>query len=257
MSALDQTIALSRRSVLATVRQPQNWVPGLFFPLMLAAVYTSQFARAVRLEGFPDVDSFLDFLVPASILQGVAFGANNGASELALDIENGFIDRLLASPVARSSILVGRLAGSAIFAALQAVFLMIVFVVFGARIAAGFPGAVVLVLVGVLLALAIGGIGCSLAFRTGSQEAIQSTFPLIFVLLFVSSAFFPTSLMEGWYGALARHNPITWIVDPTRRLVIEGFDWTDVGSALGITAAFAVASSLLALSQLRWRTRRL
>ena len=159
MSALAQTAALSHRSVLATFRQPQSWIPGFFFPLMLTAVYTSQFARAIRLEGFPEVESFLDFLVPAAILQGVLFGANNGATELARDIENGFMDRLLSSPVWRSSILVGRLAGSAVFAAVQAVVLMLVFLVFGARYAGGLGAVVVIVVVAMLAALDVGGVG--------------------------------------------------------------------------------------------------
>ena len=253
MSAAAQVAVLSRRSLIGTIRQPQTWIPGLFFPLLLAAVYTSQFAQAVRLEGFPEVDSFLDFLVPASVLQGVAFAANNGAAELARDIEDGFFDRLLSAPVWRASILVGRLAGSAVFAGVQAIALILVFLIFGATIAAGVGGVAVIVVVAILLALAIGGLGCAVAFRTGSQEAIQAAFPLIFVLLFVSSAFFPTSLMDGWYGAVARNNPITWIVDPTRRLVIEGFDWSDAASAIAITGALAVVAIAIALTQLRWR----
>jgi ABC-2 type transport system permease protein len=220
---------------------------------MLTAVYTAQFAKAMRQPGFPPVDSYLDFVLPASILQAVAFGATSGGSDFALDIENGFFDRLIASPVSRVSILVGRLAGSAVFAGMQAVVLMLVFLVFGVRVEAGLPGALVLVVTAVLLALAIGGLGLVLALRTSSQEAVQSTFPVIFVLLFVSSAFWPTNLMHGTYRAAARHNPITFIIDPTRRLVISGWSWGDAGEALGITIATAAVTTLLALVTLRRR----
>jgi ABC-2 type transport system permease protein len=250
-----QAAELALRSVRNTARQPQSWFPGLVFPLMLTAVYTAQFAKAIHQPGFPPVDSYLDFVLPASILQAVAFGATNGGADFAVDIENGFFDRLVASPVSRVSILVGRLAGSAVFAGAQALVLVAVFVGFGVRLEGGVAAAVVLVVSAVCLALAIGALGLVLALRTSSQEAVQSTFPVVFVLLFVSSAFWPTGLMKGWYGWAARHNPITLIIDPVRRLVIEDWSWRDAGQALGITVAFATVTTALAFVTLRQRLR--
>jgi ABC-2 type transport system permease protein len=250
-----QASELALRSIRNTARQPQAWIPGLVFPLMLTAVYTAQFAKAIRQPGFPPVDSYLDFVLPASVLQAVAFGATNGGSDFALDMENGFFDRLIASPVSRVSILLGRLAGSAAFAGMQAVALVLVFFAFGVRVESGLPGVVVLVITAVLLALAIGGLGLVLALRTSSQEAVQSTFPVIFVLLFVSSAFWPTELMKGKYRVAARHNPITFIIDPVRRLVIEGWAWSDAAQAIGITVLTATATTALAFLALRQRLR--
>ena len=89
---------------------------------MLAAVNAAAFNRSTTLSGFPEVDSFLDFLLPAVIMQGVLFGGVAGGNELAVDIEDGFFERLMASPVWRPSILVGRLAGSAVLGGFQAVF---------------------------------------------------------------------------------------------------------------------------------------
>jgi ABC-2 type transport system permease protein len=252
---LEQATELALRSVRNTARQPQSWIPGLVFPLMLTAVYTAQFAKAIHQPGFPPVDSYLDFVLPASILQAVAFGATNGGTDFALDIENGFFDRLVSSPVSRVSILVGRLAGSAVFAGAQALALMGVFFAFGVRIQGGVPAAIVVVATAVLLALAIGALGLVLALRTSSQEAVQSTFPVIFVLLFVSSAFWPTSLMKGGYQWAARHNPITLIIDPVRRLVIEGWSWGDAAQALGITVALATVTTALAFLAMRRRLR--
>jgi ABC-2 type transport system permease protein len=248
--ALGQARALSRRSIVGTFRQPQLWLPGMFFPLLMAAVYTSQFARAVELPGFPEVDSFLDFLLPASVLQGVAFAANVGATDLAVDVEGRFLDRLLVSPIWRPAILVSRLTGSAVVGGFQATFIIVVFLAFGAEIDGGLPAMVVLVLVAMLLALFVGGLGCALALRTGTQEAVQGTFPLIFVSLFVSSAFFPTALMSGWYKAVAQANPITWIIDPTRRLLIEGWDTVDALQSLGVPLVASILAIALASRQL-------
>ena len=251
-----QTAVLARRSLVAEWRQLFSVLPGLVFPLLLAAVYTKQFQRALDLPGFPEVESFLDFILPASILQAVSFGASSAGMELALDIENGFLDRLLASPVARVPVLIGRLAGAAIVAAGKTLVIVSAFMVFGAEIAGGPAAVLVLLVVSSLLVLVIGGISQVLAIRTGSQEAVGATFPLIFVTIFMSSAFFPTNLMSGWFRVVAQNNPITWIVDPLRRLVVVGWSWTDAAAALGIPTVCAVGTVGAALVALQRKLSR-
>jgi ABC-2 type transport system permease protein len=176
-----------------------------------------------------------------------------GGSDIALDIENGFFERLLASPIWRPSILIGRLAGSAVLGALQALLFIAVFSIFGARIHGGIGGFLVLVLLAMVMALGIGGVTAAIGVRTGSQETVQNTFPLIFVLLFLSSAFFPTELMTGWYQQMAEANPITWVIDAARHLVIQGWSWTEAGKALGVSGGLAVLSISFAARQLRRR----
>ncbi len=239
---LEQGFALAKRSVLSTWRTPGAWVPGLILPLMLAAVYSAQFAEAIKLPEFPPVDSFLQYMLPASVLQSIAFGAGNAGTDLATDIENGFFDRLMASPVARQSVLVGRIMGAAAFSGLESLMLILVFLGFGAPVKSGIVGAVAIVLIAALLSIAVGGFGVAVALRTGSPEATQSMFPLTFVFLFVSSAFFPTELMKGWYQDVAQRNPFTFIIDPTRRLVIYGWSWTDLLQAIGVTILVAIVS---------------
>jgi len=244
--AIEQVWALTVRSTLATWRNPANWIPGVVFPLVLAAVYSAQFADATSLPAFPEVDSFLQFVLPASILQGIAFNASNAGSDMATDIETGFFDRLIASPVARQSILIGRLGGAAVAAGAQAVILMVVFLAFGAPVKSGPAGAAAIVVISVLIAVALSGFGLTVALRTGSAEATQAMFPLIFVVIFISSAFFPTALMRGWYQSAAEANPFTLIVNPTRDLVITGWSWADFGQAVGVTGLVAVLSLSLA-----------
>ena len=243
---LEQVWALTVRSTLATWRNPGAWIPGIVFPLMLAAVYSAQFARATDLPAFPEVDSFLQFILPASILQGISFNSSNAGTDMATDLETGFFDRLIASPVARQSLFVGRIGGAAVAAAAQTIVLMLVFLAFGAPVASGFAGAGALVVISVMLAVALSGFGLAVALRTASTEATQSMFPLIFVLIFVSSAFFPTELMKGWYQQVAEINPFTAVVNPTRDLVIQGWSWADLGQAVGVTAAIAVVSLSMA-----------
>ncbi len=248
-----QVLVLARRSVLAVFRQLPVWIPGLVFPLMLAAVNSAAFDRATALPGFPDVSSFLDFLLPATMLQGVMFAAVNAGSDIALDIENGFFERLLASPVWRPSILIGRLAGGAIIAGIQALIFLGVFMVFGTRLQAGLPGVVVLIVLSMMMGVGIGGLAAAVGVRTGSQETVQNSFPLIFTLLFLSSAFFPTELMTGWYQQVAEANPITWLLDAARHLVITGWSWTEAATCLGVALALCVIAIGVATRQLRVR----
>ncbi|MEM8706691.1 MAG: ABC transporter permease [Actinomycetota bacterium] len=230
--AAEQTVALAVRAVRNTARDPGAWLPPMIFPLVLAAIYGAQFSRATELPGFPEVDSFLQFVLPASILQGVSFNAGDAGTAMATDIENGFFDRLISSPTSRLAIFLGRLAGAIVFSAILATLLVVVFTVFGAPVQGGFVATVALVVISAFLAVSIGGFSLAVAIRTGSAEATQAMFPLTFVIIFVSSAFFPTGLMTGWYQQVAEVNPFTLIVDPTRRIALGGFTWSDFGQAM-------------------------
>ena len=254
---LSQTKAMGRRSVVGTFRQPTQWIPGLFFPLLLAGINSAAMGRSIHLPGFqaayPGIQSFGQFLLPATMIQGVMFGGIVAGSDVALDIEDGFFERLVVSPVARSSILVGRLAGACVLGGVQAVLFITIFSLFGAKVAGGIGAYAVLILLGMVLALGMGGLMGAIALRTGSQEAVQNSFPLIFVLLFLSSAFFPTQLMTGWYQTMAQLNPISWMINGARDLVINGFSFVSAAKALGVAAVLAVGAVALATRQFRRR----
>lgn len=237
---VEQARALARRSILGTMRQPQVWLPGLLFPMFIAAVNTSTMGRAVNIPGFPEVDSLLDFLLPASITQSVLFGGLTAGSDTATDIQTGFFDRLLASPVSRTSILVGRLAGASVTGAFQAIIFMAIYGIFGVRLAGGPLAALLLIVFAMVLALVIGGFAAMLALRTGSAEAVQNVFPLTFIGLFISSAFFPTEIMSGIYQSIAERNPVTWMVDGMRHQVVVGLDWSEAAVSIAVAAVLAV-----------------
>ncbi len=252
-----QSAQLSRRAIASVIRQPQVIFPSMFFPLFFAALNSAAFDQVTGAQASfaAQFDSFLDFLLPATVLQGVLFGSTQAGTEMANDIEIGFFDRLLASPVSRTSILVGRLAGGATLGAAQAVFFTIVLTIFGARPQGGPGGLAVLVVTSALLAVGIGGLGVTLGIRTGSAEAVQGSFPLIFVLMFTSSAFFPREFMTGWYETLATYNPISWILEAERDLITVGWSFRDAAVAMGPALLVAAGSVALALRALRRRIR--
>lgn len=241
-----QTVAMARRAVVALLRQPALVVPSLVFPLFFLALGTASFSRATRLPGFPAVDSFLDFAVAGAIVQGVLFGSITGATALATDIENGFFDRLLVAPTWRASILVGRLAGGMVYGGVQSLVFLVVLLPFGLSVRSGPLGVIAIAVGAMLTALAIGGLMSTIAVRTGSADAVQGSFPLLFITLFFSSAFFPRQLMDGVYGAVAAINPVSHLVEGFRALVIDGLSWSAVARAIGLPVLFAAGTIAMA-----------
>jgi ABC-2 type transport system permease protein len=191
------------------------------------------------------------------VIQGVLFGSTSGGAALAVDIENGFFDRLLASPTSRTSILDGSLAGSALFGATQALFFTVVMVVFGVHVYGGVVAIAVIVVAGGLIGLSIGAFLAAMALRTGSAEAVQGVFPLLFITLFFSSAFFPRETMRGIYRTIAGINPVSHLYEGMRDLVIDGLSAGAVARSLLIPVAVGCVSIPVALGQLRRRLRAL
>jgi ABC-2 type transport system permease protein len=252
--AVTQTAALAHRSVVGTLRTPQALVPSLFFPLVLMAIFTGSFGNAPgTIPGFPEVRGFLDFALAGAVLQGILIGGTSAGAAFALDIEGGFFDRLVASPVSRTAILVGRLAGGVVVAMAQTLFFVAIGVVFGARIEGGIAGLSVLLVLAALLSVAVSGLGVVLALRTGSAEAVQGTFPLFFALLFFSSAFFPRETMTGWFKAVADANPISYLVEAMRDQIISGVE--PRSTLIGLAVVIGLAAAALAGSVAAFRSR--
>jgi ABC-2 type transport system permease protein len=252
-SVIAQTWALSVRSIQSLLRQPSLVIPSLIVPLFFAALGTSSFSRAIELPGFPAVDSYLDFALAGAIVQGILFGSTTGATALATDIENGFFDRLLASPSTRTGIIVGRMAGGMAYGAFQTLFFVLVLLPFGLTIKGGVGGVIGLMVSGTILALAIGALMSAMALITGSSEAVQGAFPLLFIALFFSSAFFPRETMSGIYGTLADLNPVSHLVEGMRDLVIEGVSASALARAILVPGVLAVISIAVSLRALRHR----
>ena len=157
--------ALGLRSVKQTLRRPQLLAPIIVFPSLLLAIQTGGAGRAVDLPDFPPVHGFLDFMLAGAMIQATLLAGNSGGIALAVDIEMGFTDRLLAAPIARFSIVLGRLAGTAVLGALSAVWFIVIGLIFGAQIEEGIGGAALMVLFVTLSAVAFGGLGAAIALR--------------------------------------------------------------------------------------------
>jgi ABC-2 type transport system permease protein len=249
----DQVGELARRSVLRTLRQPAQVVPALIFPLFLLAVNSGGLAKATRLPGFP-TDSYLTFLLAVPFMQGALFSVMNAGTDLARDVETGFLNRLALTPLRGMALLSGLLAGVAVLGLIQGVTYITVGLLAGASVAAGAPGVLVIIFFSVLLTLGFGTLGLFVALRTGSGEAVQGLFPVFFVFLFLSSMVLPRNLIQtDWYRTIATYNPVSYLIEAIRSLLITG--WDGEALALGFGIAIAIAAFGMVAASMALRTR--
>ena len=247
--------ALGARSVKQTFRRPQLASPIIVFPTLLLAVQTGGAGEvAVRLPGFP-TDDFLSFMLAGAMLQSCLLAGNTGGIALAVDLEMGFADRLFAAPISRFSIVLGRLVGVAALGAVTALWFIAIGLVFGAQFEQGVPGMLVMVVLTALAAAAFGGLSAAIALYTGQASVVQGLFPLVFVILFLSSAFFPEEFLHQPAQAIAEYNPLSFIVEGVREPVISSLTAKSLAEAVGAVALVGAISVGLSALALRRRLR--
>jgi ABC-2 type transport system permease protein len=240
---LNQIGRIAWRSVIRTARQPAAVIPPLTFPLMLMAVNSNGLRAATHLPGFP-TKSFLDFFLPFSFIQGALFAATTAGTDLARDVDTGFLNRLALTPMRGAALLLGELGGAVALGALQAFVYLGVGLAFGVHFVTGIGGMATLLLLAILIALGWAAVGVLLALRAGTGEKVQSQFPLLFFLVFISSMNLPRNLIEvGWFRDLATINPVSYLIEGLRTLIIEG--WNVQALALGFGVAILMVLGAL------------
>jgi ABC-2 type transport system permease protein len=256
VTAATQAVQLARRSVVRTLRQPANVVAPLLFPMMLLAVNAGGLDSAEQLPGFP-TGSFLAFALAVPFIQGALFATMNAGTDLARDVQTGFLNRLALSPVRSVALLAGQLGGVVVMGFAQAVFYLSVALAVGVRLESGVLGAIVLLVLATLIALAFGALGAFAALRTGSGEAVQGLFPVLFVFLFISSMNLPRNLIEiDWFRTAATLNPVSYLIEGVRSLIIEGWNAQALALAFGIALAIGIVGLTAASWALRARLTR-
>ena len=214
--------ALSMRSLRQAFRRPQFLMPIIIFPSLFLSVNVGGAGRATDIPAFPDVDGFLDFELAGAIVQSTMLSAVSGGIALALDIESGFMDRLFVSPISRTAIVIGRLATTAVMGVISGVWFVAIGLIFGVNFHGGVLGVVLVIVFAAACAAAWGGFGAALALRSGTVSVVQGTFPIVFVIIFLSSAFFPTNLLLEPAQSISDWNPMSFIAEAMREPIISG-----------------------------------
>jgi len=217
--AVSDVMTITWRNLLALTRTPE----ALFFttlqPIMFVLLFTYVFGGAIHVPG----GHYIQFLMPGIFVQTVIFGAMSTAAGLSEDLHKGLIERFRALPMSRAAVLAGRTTADVV----RNVFVVVLITAVGYAVGFRIGTNIALFVCGVLLILffayalswGFAYIGLS---APNAETAQVMVFPLIFPLLFASSAFVPVATMPGWLQGFAYHQPVTQVVNAARSLMVGG-----------------------------------
>jgi ABC-2 type transport system permease protein len=243
---MTHALVLGRRALREGIRTPEAIVPTLFIPLFFLVVNVGQAAKIFpgSSTGFLHGQGYGAFQLPNSMLLAASFGS--AALFLVEEIEGGYFDKLRATPVRRSAIVLGRLIAEAAKALLIAVLLVLLSLAFGIRVASGFGGFVLLIVLTASWAVVYAGFMQVIALKTRSAAATNSAGLVFFPLLFLTPNFVPRHLLAHPMEIAATVNPVTYVMEAMRSLIIGPFAWSRV--LYGYAVIAGAAAVMLALS---------
>jgi ABC-2 type transport system permease protein len=244
--------AISSRQIRRIVRRPQTLTPIFLVPTMFLIVTSGGAARAIDLPGFPHVDSFFQFALAGAIVQSTMLGGLMTGIALAMDVDGGFFDRMIVAPIPRSALVIGRVMGTAVIALFQAALYLALGVAFGAPIEGGIPAVLVILVLASLSSASLGGLAVALSLRAQAQW-VQGMFPLVFVIIFLSSAFFPREMLTGPAQTIATYNPISYLAEGIRGPIIDGLSGEVELKAFAVGLGMALFTTGIAVLALRVR----
>ena len=241
---------IAGRALRAVPRDLEAVVPPVFIAIFFFVVNVATLSRLT--EGTVAGFDYTAFQMPTAILLGIT-GVSR-APALVLDVQGGYLDRLLMTPMRRTAILLGHLVADVAIAACLTVPILALGLVMGAGFETGPAGVVVFVAMAAMWSLAFAGFGYAVALKTGNPAAVQSIFMLFFPFLFLTTSYVPRDQLSGWLDTVATFNPVTYLLEGLRSLAIDGWSIDVLWALLAIAAVGAVSMSMC-LAALRGRLK--
>lgn len=254
---LPRQIALvTRRNLVAIFRTPEALIPPIAISVFFLLIYESTLGQAAGFVPGLSGNSYLGFILPLSIVSSALAGAGLAAQNLVRDIESGYFDKLLLTPISRTALLLGPILAGALILGLQTGIVIGVGLLMGLNPVTGLTGLLTVIGIAILLGTGFAGFTVSAALGSGSAAVTQSAGFIFFPLTFLTASFVPLDLLDGWLAAAARLNPITYVLEAMRETLNTG--WNSGALWQGVLACLilAIAMYALAVYALRVRTRR-
>lgn len=245
------TFLLTIRALRESARQPANEIANAFIPLFFYAV-TVGAVGSVASTAF-GVEDYKGFQLPVAVLQGAAGIAGGSGLGMTVDIQSGYLDKLLLTSTPRFAVVFGRMFADVIKTMVLTSVIIAVALLTGSGFETGPVGMAVLVLAAGVFALVYAGIGMAIALRTGSPQAAQAGFIIFFPLLFLAPTFAPIEVFADWLEVTARVNPVTYILEGMRGLVTDGWDGQQLAAGAAAIAGFGLVTFTLTGLALRSR----
>ncbi|MFL5778758.1 MAG: ABC transporter permease [Chloroflexota bacterium] len=248
-----ETRWLGLRTLRRFYRVPANPISIVIFPIIQLIVFSQLYKDIVTLPGFGGQTSYLAYLAPGQIVFAVFLATAWSGTNLLVDYRNGYLDKLRVTPINRYSVLSGELVTLFVECLIMAGVILGLSVVLGASVATGIPGAAMILLIGGAFGVAWSGTSFLPALLTKNEQATGTLSILFFPIAFMSTAFVPTALMPEWLQTFNSLNPITYVIEAMRGLMVVGWDWPAIAKAF---VAIAILGLILHAATL-WAFRRL
>ncbi len=256
LNLLAQIALITRRNLTVIFRTPQALIPPLAISVFFLLIYESTLGEAAAYLPGLSGNSYLGFILPLSLVSSALSGSSLAAQNLVRDIESGYFDKLLLTPVSRTALLLGPIIAGGFILGIQALFVIAVGLIMGLESATGLTGLFAVVGLAILLGSGFAGFTVSAALGSGNAAVTQAASFLFFPLTFLTASFVPLELLSGWLEVAARVNPITYVLEAMRSLLNEGWDLMLLWQGIVACLILAVAMYALAVYALRVRTRR-
>ena len=240
------------RALRAVPRDAEVIIPPIFIALFFFLVNVSTLSNITQ-STIPGFD-YEAFQMPTAILLGVTGVSRAGA--LVLDVQSGYFDRLVLTPVRRFAILFGHMVADITVACILTIPILVMGLLLGVRFETGPLGAVVFIVLAGAWSLAFAGFGYAIALKTGNPSAVNTSFLLFFPFLFLTSSYVPRDQLSGWLDTVAGWNPVTYLLEAMRSLVMEGWDAQAIAEGFAAVGLVAVVSMSLCFGALRGRIKR-
>ena len=222
-----ETFYIYHRNLRTWLSVPGNVIAPLFISGLLFILFGSMFERTISLGGF-GTDDYKAFLVAWIIVQVVVFSGTDSGFALLMDIMSGYFDKLLLAPINRFSILFGTLMVSGTRALLQALVIVGLALAVGVDFQAGVLGVLAMLALAVFFGLVWSCLGIMIALKTRNAQATQTAGLLFFPFIFLTTAFMPEDQLSGWFKVAVKINPVTYVMEAMRAMVLEGWEWETI-----------------------------
>jgi len=226
-------------------------LPEFLMPFFFFIINSAAFQRVVDLPGFSH-STYLQFYAPVALLTAIFVSSGSTGLELVTDISTGYMDRLFLAPVNRWYIVFAKLAAVGVKSASLVAFMMILFTFFGASFQGGIFGILLVFIFAFIFAMGWAGIGLSLAFITKNPRVVQSSFIFFFPFSFITTSQLPLNLLQGWYKIAVQINPVTYVLEGIRSVLIKG----QIGGTVFLGLIVAIVFAFVTLSIATWAFKR-
>jgi ABC-2 type transport system permease protein len=254
MPFIGQVLMMTRRSLMVLLRLPDAIIPSLAISIFFLLIYEGSLGGITQFAGPMQGVDYLAFTLPVAIISSALNGVAGQA--MVRDVASGYFNKLLLTPISRSALLLGHIISSGIVIMFQTLVIFLIAFLMGLEVKEGVLGVAIVLFFSLMTGVGFGGFTVGVALRTGNPGATQGASFIFFPLLFLSTTYLPMELLDGWFKVAAQLNPITYILDASRELLIYGWDTEIVLKGFAACVVLTVFPFMFAMSGLRARVRR-